>query len=689
VPPAIGGPPWPVRALVALALVAATLAAFAGVRHNGWILFDDPGYVIDNPHVVHGFTPEAARWFLHAAHGANWHPLTSYSHLLDVTLFGLNAGAHHVMSLGLHALTALLLLLVLHRLTGAWWRSVAVAALFALHPLRVESVAWAAERKDVLSGLFFVLTLEAYRRWALRPGAARMTLTALALALGLLAKPMLVTTPFLLVLLDVWPLGRLDLAGRRRGRALADRVLEKWPLIALSLALAVVTFLVQRESGATNNSLLPVSQRISNALVSWARYVGKSLWPAGLTVFYPHPRRVEWLAASLSLLGLAAASWLAWRERGRRPWLLVGWLWFIGTLMPVIGLLQVGRQSWADRYTYLPTIGLAIALAWTLGEWGARSRAARVGLAVALLAACAALGTATARQVARWRDTRTLFTWTLSLGESNAVAHMCLGDLEMKAGRPAPAIAEYRAALRAEPDYDLVRNNLASALAMTGRRAEARAEFEEAMRHGRPSAETWHNLGLLDAQEGRYAEAAVAFERALRIDPKHLPSHVKLAAAYGALGRLADAETHWRAAVELSGGSPGDRRLLAETLKRERRPAEALEQYEAILRAVPDDIDALVNAAWIRATFPSADLRDGAAAVRMAERAKAKSPEPLAIVEATLAAAYAESGRFGDAVDACARALKLARAAHADDEAAGYAAQLACYRDRRPFRVAP
>jgi tetratricopeptide (TPR) repeat protein len=688
-PAPAGGPPLAVRFAVALALVGSTIAAFAGVTRNGWILFDDPGYVTENPHVTGGLTADNLRFFLHASHGANWHPLTSYSHLLDVQLFGLDAGAHHAVSLGLHALTALALLLVLYRMTGSWWRSAAVAALFALHPLRVESVAWAAERKDVLSGLFFVLTLAAYRRWAMRPGGARMALVAAALALGLLSKPMLVTTPFVLVLLDAWPLGRLDLADTRRlPRALWARLLEKAPLFALAAALAVVTYLVQRASGATSDALFTPAQRVSNALVSYACYALETAWPAHLAIFYPHPREVEWLAASLSGAALIAITALAWRERGRRPWFAVGWLWYVGTLVPVIGLVPVGRQAWADRYSYLPTIGLVLVLVWFAGEWADRRRAFRVAAALAALVACAALGTATARQVARWRDTRTLFEWTLAQRPSNAVAQMCLGDLELKAGRPGPAIERYRAALEAEPDYDIVRNNLASALAMTGHREEAREEFARATRT-RASAQSLHNLGMFAAQEGRYAEAVTEFERALALDSRHLPSHVRLAAALVALGRLPEAEQHLRMAVDLSNGDPEKRRLLAEALKAERRPAEALEQYELVVRARPDDVDALVNAAWLRATIARDDLRDGAAAVGMAERARAASPEPPAIVEATLAAAYAEAGRFPEAVAAGERAVSIARAAGSAGEAAEYARQLAFYRAKRAFRLAP
>jgi Flp pilus assembly protein TadD len=611
------------RALTLLLLAGATFAAFAGVLRNGWILLDDPEYVTRNPHVMHGWSLEGLLWFLHQPHGHNWHPLTSCSHMLDVQLFGLDPAGHHAMSLALHILNALLVAIVLHRLTGAWWRSMLVAGLFALHPLRVESVAWISERKDLLSTTFLLLTLETYRRWTVRPGRWRWALVMITLALGLMSKPMLVTAPCLLVLLDLWPLGRLPSTGWwRRGRveprgagaadhgrvigapprSLAGLIAEKWPLFSMAVASAVVTFIVQRQGGAVMSvEMISLGRRVSNSLISYWRYVGMTLWPGHLAVFYPYGRSLDVAGAVLAAIGLVAVSGVVLWQARRRPYLSVGWFWYVGTLVPVIGLLQVGSQAYADRYTYIPSIGLLVAGVWGLAAIVSGSRAGRLGAAGVSVVALAVLGVATSHQVAMWKDTRTLYTQELAETHDNLigtqVANKFLGQAFVQSGQIALAI---------------------------------------------PHLEVW--LGLAPHFED-------SLRRRLDADP-------------------ADVET---------------RRLLAGTLARETRIEEAIGEYRRILRADPNDLDALVNAAWIRATHEEATHRDGAEAVRLAERARDRSPEPVAVVYSTLAAAYAEAGRLPEAVRACERAIELARGAGEVREAQRYAQQLRCYRAGMPF----
>jgi hypothetical protein len=412
--PGPAGPPKPApdavphlslgRWLVLALLAAATFAAFAGVLRNGWTLFDDPLYVLYNPHVNRGWRLDDALWFLSNSHGGNWHPLTSWSHMLDVQLFGLTPAGPHAVNLVLHVLNAVLLAWVLFRLTGAWWRSVLVASLFAFHPLRVESVAWISERKDVLSGLFFLLTIEAYRRWAVRPGRARYAALLAALTLGLMSKPMLVTLPFVIVLLDIWPLSRLR--GMTRNPAFRAPVLplmgliaEKWPLFALSATATVVTFFVQRQIGAVVSvGLASPARRITNALVSCWRYVEKTFWPHDLAIFYPYSLVTEYAAAAAVAAGLVVVSALFLWQARRRPYLLVGWLWYLGMLVPVIGLIQVGGQAYADRYTYLTTIGLMVALVWYVGDLVSGSRPARTVVAGAFSLALIGLSVGTVRQ---------------------------------------------------------------------------------------------------------------------------------------------------------------------------------------------------------------------------------------------------------------------------------------------------
>jgi len=679
-----------IRALILVVLAAATCAAFAGVLRADWILFDDPEYVTTQSRVAGGLRLDNALWFLFHPHSANWHPLTSWSHMLDAQLFGLQPAGHHATSLFLHVLNAVLLALVLFRLTGAWWRSLAVAALFALHPLRVESVAWVSERKDVLSGLFFLLTLGAYGWWVERPGKSRYAVLMLALALGLMAKPMLVTLPFVLLLLDVWPLGRLagtgrSKAARARARPLRGLISEKWPLFALAAGSALVTFAVQRRIGAVVSvELAPPAHRIANAVLSYWRYVGQTIWPEGLAVFYPYRPDANWAGAIVGALGLALVTAACGFLMRRRPYLAVGWLWYVGVLVPVIGLIQVGGQSHADRYTYLPVIGLLIALVWSVGDLVARSRPGRIAAAAALVLVLAILSVATARQTALWKDTRTLFSSDLAITGSNPVAHQCLGCALLEDGKVEPAIAELNKALRLSPNYRDAHASLGRALDMAGRTEEAIPHFRTALALT-DKAEVRHNLGTALDKLGRTDEAIREYEAALTLEPDRYHTLVLLANDLAARGRFAEAETHLRSALELNPVELEPHRLMAVILTVDGRAEEAIREYQEILRRKPDDLDALNNVAWMRATHAEASHRNGAEAVRLAERARAKSPTPEAVLYSTLAAAYAEAGRFPEAVSAGERAVELARAAHAAQDIERFAEQLRSYRAGKPF----
>jgi tetratricopeptide (TPR) repeat protein len=687
-----------IQALTLALLAAATCAVFAGVLRNGWVTFDDPRYVYENPHVNQGLKLGNVLWFLTHAHGENWHPLTSWSHMLDVQLFGLAPMGPHAVNLALHALNAVLLVLVLYRLTGAWWRSLAVGALFALHPLRVESVAWVSERKDVLSGLLFLLTLEAYRRWAARPGGLRHSVLIVVFVLGLMAKPMLVTVPFVLVLLDVWPLGRWRALGQRavgreRGagapaRPLLGLLAEKWPLFALAASSSVVTFFVQREGGAVIPvEKIPPVYRLVNALLSYWRYAAKTFWPDDLAVLYPFPRTTSWNTAAAAAAGLVAVTAALLLQARKRPYLTVGWLWYLGMLVPVIGLVQVGSQAYADRYTYLPAIGLLVALVWFAGDLVSVSRTRRAAAAIALALVLAALSAATARQVAVWKDMRTLFTHAVAVTRDNPVALERLGETLLGEGEVGPAIAQLTEAVRLAPNYFEAHNNLGSALGMTGRNDEAVVHFRAALR-GMKTADIHHNLAYTLAKLGRTEEAIAEYQAALQLDPGRRLTLVLLAQALVSRGRLSEAEANLRQAVALDPADPESRRLLAATLVRQERVEDAVREYEEILRRNPDDLDALNNVAWIRATHADPGHRNGAQAVRLAERARDRSPEPEAVLYSTLAAAYAEAGRFPEAVSACERAIGLAKRAGDLQQAGAWARQLARYRMNRPFHFA-
>jgi protein O-mannosyl-transferase len=479
---------WAVPA-VAVALLAGTSLLYARVSSFGFTYFDDPRYVTENARVLAGLSWDNASWAFTTFHFSNWHPLTWLSYMLDVELFGPDPGALHLVSAALHAANAALLFLVLHRATGALGRSAFVAVLFAVHPLQVESVAWVSERKEVLSTLFGLLALLAHVRHAARRTATRYALVALAFALSLMAKPTWVTLPFLLLLLDAWPLQRVaELAGEpAAGPARFERLplrvlaLEKAPLLALSLASSLLTVIAQNRGGAVVGLELRLGVRLANAAVSYLTYLAKVLWPARLAAFYPFPGSwPAWEVAGSALVLLGLTTW-AVRSLRAAPWFTVGWLWFVGTLVPMIGLVQVGGQAMADRYTYLPSIGLFLAGTWGACEWAAR-RGARVPLRVVAVTVAALLAALTWRQAGYWSDHVTLFRHAIAVTGPNARAHAFLSDGLRKAGRHDEALAEAREAIRIEPWAGRFRMNLAIVEVDLGRLPAARRTLEEALR---------------------------------------------------------------------------------------------------------------------------------------------------------------------------------------------------------------
>jgi hypothetical protein len=539
-------PAWRLGLVVA-GLIALNLVVYAPVRHYEFVQLDDPAYVTENPDVTRGITAQGVAWALTTGHSANWHPLTWLSHMLDVQMFGLNAGAHHATSVVLHIASTLLLFALLLRMTGAPGRSAVVAALFAAHPLHVESVAWVAERKDVLSTLFWMLTLWAYVGYVRRPRWTRYAAVVVLFALGLMAKPMLVTLPFVLLLLDVWPLGRLERrpglkpgtygetgrpglkpatasvgSGLQAGTTWAALVREKLPLFAMAIASGIVTFVVQQRGGAvTGLEASPFALRLENALVSYVAYMVQMIWPAGLTVLYPFADSVPGWQVAGSLLLLAGISFGVVRAARRHPYLPVGWLWYVGTLVPVSGLIRVGLQARADRYTYVPLIGLFIIIAWGVADLLGRSPARRLAAAVAATLAILAC-TVTARgQVEYWKDDVALWTRAtmLTLHVDEYHAHVSLGRTLTDQGRLGEAVAHFSRAVRLQPASAEARLDLGVALTRQGKTSDAIASFEKAV-NLQPDFEQAHvNLAIAFANTGRFAEAIREFNEALRINP--------------------------------------------------------------------------------------------------------------------------------------------------------------------------
>jgi len=615
---------------VCVFLAAITWMVFGQTVGDDFINYDDQNYVYENTKITGGLNLAGIAWAFSHVHAQNWHPLTTISHMLDCQLYGLRAGGHHFTNVLLHTVAVLLLFAVLREMTGALWQSAFVAAMFAIHPLHVESVAWVAERKDVLSAVFFMLTLGAYLRYARAPSIARYLTMAALLALGLMSKPMLVTLPFVLLLLDYWPLKRFVPSPsvkskakwldwwERQSRKLSGLILEKIPLIALSAISATVTFLAQQQAlGWTED--LPVSLRFNNAVVTYIAYIWQMLWPVKLAVFYPHPEnRLPLWEIVLALAVLIAITVAGIVLRRKRPYFITGWLWYLGMLVPVIGVIQVGWQGRADRYTYLPQIGLYVLAAWAVADlsasWHRQRQIAAVGAAILL----GALTWHAWNQASFWRNSETLWTHTLAVTSDNDVAE--------------------------------------------------------------------NNLGIIFLGRGQVDEAISRFQTAVDLRPENAPAHDNLAKAFLQKGQVADAMLHYRKLLEIQPDNVEARNILGTVLIQQGRVREAIEQWQETLAMQPENGNAKSNLAWVFATYPVESVRNGTQAVQLAAQALQLSGGKNAIILRTLAAAYAESGRFAEAVRTAERGLELAIGQGNAGLAAELQRNIALYRMNSPLR---
>lgn len=649
------------RAAICAGLAIAVVVAFWPVLGNGFINYDDREYVTKNPHIQAGLTGPSLVWAWTESYAGNWHPLTWMSHMLDWRLFGAAAAGHHAMSLFLHLAGALLLFLVLAQMTGCVWRSAFVAALFAVHPLHVESVAWASERKDVLSGVFWMLTTGAYVRYVKSPTPARRLLVAVALALGLAAKPMLVTLPFTLLLLDYWPLGRWPARapGAKGFTVPWPLVREKIPLFALSAASSVATFAIQSTGKAVGSlTAFPLSARVSNALTSYVGYLWKTVRPAGLAVFYPHPgANLPFAHVAGAVLVLALATGFAFWVRRRAPYVLVGWLWYLGTLVPVIGLVQVGAQAMADRYTYVPLIGVFVIVAWgacdlarlltsrslsgQTPDRAARGRswalAALAGFIVVTLVGCTRI------QAGYWQDSPTLMRHALAVTENNYLAHSLLGASLEEQGRAEEAAQHYQEALRINANDPLALNNVGLSLAREGRTQQAIELYTRALASDADDPETNNNLGAALAQQGKIDEAIARYTIALRRRPDYVDARNNLGSALAVSGRLYEAIAQFSQALEIQPDSAEVHNNLGGAVARDGRIDEAIGHFAAALRIKPDFAQAHFN--WGVALAGKGELPQAEEHFRAAIRLDPGNVR----AHANLAAALVREGRIAEA----------------------------------------
>jgi tetratricopeptide (TPR) repeat protein len=578
------------RAAVCVALALLVLATFWPVTSHQFVAYDDDEYVVKNPFIREGLGAHTVRWTFTTFRAANWHPLTWISHTLDVQLFGLDPGRHHLTSLAIHAANAVLLYLVLAGMTGAHGPAALTAALFAVHPLHVESVAWVSERKDVLSTLFWFLAFGAYLRSVRRPSRARSAATAGLFALALLAKPMPVTFPFVLLLLDWWPLGRVNpgTAPRAATRtALARLVAEKAPLFLLAAASSVVTVIAQQPPAS-----YPFGARGASALLAYAAYLLKLVRPADLVFLYP--LRTAWsavqVAAAVALL--AALSVAAGLSARRRPWVAVGWFWYLGTLVPVIGLVQVGLQAMGDRYTYVPAVGVFLVAAFGLRELAARHRGAAAPAAVAAAALVLGLAALARTQAGHWRDSESLFRHGVESSPGNLVALSNLGDELARQGRDREAEPLFRECIRRSPDFSPAHTGLGMLLSQRGDFEGALTSLEKASALDPASGAAHNGLGVALARLGRLDEAYPHFLKATRLEPEFSEAHCNTGRFHDLKGDHARAAASYRAALEIEPGLVPARNGLGSVLLKLGRPAEAAEQFRLALRSDPGNAQA-------------------------------------------------------------------------------------------------
>jgi len=588
--------------IICLFLIVATLAVYWQVLDNDFVLFDDDAYVIKNDQVHRGMTFDSLTWAFTSSHASNWHPLTWISHMIDCQLYGLNPRGHHLTSLLFHVANTLLLLLILVRMTGTLWQSSFVAALFALHPLHVESVAWVAERKDVLSTFFLMLTLWGYTIYVKKGGVRRYLLVVLFFMLGLMSKPMLVTLPFILLMLDFWPLGRLGLVRDTRnvvtghhtdeGPNVFRLLWEKVPFFALAVASSVVTFIVQKGAMGTLKTY-SLQTRIINALVAYIEYIANMVWPVKLTVLYPHPgNSLPLWKGVVAGMALVLITILVVRKARKIPYITVGWFWYAATLIPVIGIVQVGAQAMADRYTYITLIGLFVIIAWGANDLLSKRLYRKICLGTLAAVILPVLIVLTWKQVQYWENSITLFKHTLKHTSNNYLIHNNLGIALKEQGRTEEAIEHYLQALRSNPDYVKAHYNLSNAYAEQGKTKKAIEACKQAIRIKPDIANIHYNLGVFYGESGKYEEAMEAFKQTIRIDPDYLQAHYNLGGVYTRLGKYKEAIEAFRQVMRIDPDYALVRNNLGIAYGVLGKYKEAAEAFKQAIRINPDDAGA-------------------------------------------------------------------------------------------------
>jgi protein O-mannosyl-transferase len=682
--------------LIALLLALATLAVYLPVVRNGFIIYDDGDYVTQNKIVQGGLTWAGIQWAFTTFYSANWHPLTWLSHMMDCELFGVNAAGTHLVNVLFHAANTVLLFGLWLRLTQATkaggterqpetlWPAALVAALFALHPLHVESVAWAAERKDVLCTFFGLLALLCYTRYATADKGRLSYSYWLALfffACGLMSKPMVVTLPFVLLLLDYWPLQRFSAPNIMR------LIVEKIPFFVLTAISCVITYLAQNTGAVRSLTEVPLPYRFENATVTAATYLWKIFWPSRMAVIYPMPHFIPPGTFIVSLVILIGITITAWLTRKRSPFLAVGWFWFLGTLVPVIGLVKVGDAAMADRYTYIPSIGIFVIVAFGAQKiWQRFSLPGFILPAAAALVLCA-LAAVTERQLHYWRDDETLFRHAMEVTTDNVDAMINYGVALEYVGKPMEAIAQYQRAEKIAPGNYMVCADLGNLLSYMGKPDEALEQYRRAVQMNPKSRTLRDGLGSVLAILGHFNEATNEFYQAINLDPDSAAPHLYLGIALAGHKDFAAATNEFSEAIRLAPNDPAPMVEWAKALLQQGRDMEAVNELNRALQLDPDNFQTLTFTARVLSADPDNEIRNGATALTLAQKASALTDGTQPLVEDVLGMAYAETGQFDEAQKAVTHAIQLATAAGMKAETiAGLQERLQHYQRHQPWR---
>jgi len=694
-----------IRLIIYIGLVAATFVAYEPMRHNGFVNYDDTIYVTKNPNINEGLTRESVILAFTKPHAANWHPLTTLNHMLDCRLFGLEPFWHHLVSLMFHIVNTLLLFWILTNMTGstpdndirgqasspqagATWASAFAAAVFALHPFQVESVAWVSERKTVVSGLFWLLTIAAYIWYTKRSSTRRYILLFLVYGLCIMTKPVVVTLPFVLLLLDYWPLERVKWGGdTERTNSIRWLVIEKIPLLVLSAILSATTLIVQH-SGGTVATLKSVSfdYRIANMFVSYIRYIGKMIWPSGLAVLYPLPLTnvLKSIAVVCALLFVLISVLSIYIGR-RRRYIAVGWLWYVGTLVPMIGLVQVGAQAMANRYMYISILGLLIIIGWTVKDLIANRPRWRAITAVGAGAALISAVILTRMQVRHWQNNRTLFEHTLSVTRDNDIAEYGYGCALSEEGRLSEAVLHLSKAVQIYPENSDARKSLGMIFLKQGKHNEATACFNELIKRKPDSAEGYYSMGLVLGMQKKYDDAAKYLAKALELNPKYPDAHNKMGAALLVMRKTDEALVYLNEALRISANDAEVYINLGTAYNQLGNYELAIQNWNRALELKPDSAEVLNNLAWLYATVGDSSVQDANKAIELAERACELTGHKKAEFLDTLAAAYAAGGRFDEAKATAEKALDAAKAAKQEDLAGRIENRLQLYQEGRRY----